>query len=366
MKYVISAGGTAGHINPALATAEELTRRNHQVIFAGTPNRLESKLVPQSGYKFKAFNARGFNRNKPISIFTAVSSILSSTKKAEKWLNDLNPDAVIGFGCYVSLAICRAAKKLNIPVIIHEQNSVMGMANKYISTFAKATCLTYERANTNKIKHVEITGNPVRSSVLNASKAEGRKMLDVPIEADMLLVFGGSLGAKKLNKSLIEIADELLKRNNLYIVHITGKEQYKNVIENLNLSKDMKNRYKVLDYQNKMGETLAAADLCICRAGASTLSELTARAIPALLVPFPYATENHQFHNAKTLLDCGCAWYVKDENVDKPEFKDKLIKLVDNKELRNKMRDSYKLFNSSNAAKKIVDIIENSSKHWEN
>lgn len=130
MKFVITSGGTAGHINPSLALAEELTSRGHEVIFAGTPNRLESKLVPDAGYKFKSFEATGFNRNKPLSIIKAMSSINKSTKKAQEWLNSEKPNAVIGFGSYVSIAVCRAANKLGIPYIIHEQNSVMGMANK--------------------------------------------------------------------------------------------------------------------------------------------------------------------------------------------------------------------------------------------
>ena len=156
---------------------------------------------------------------------------------------EINADAVVGFGCYVSLAICRAAKKLNIPYFIHEQNSVMGMANKYLCKGAKATCLTYKRAASKSANNPVVTGNPVRSTIFSATKEEGRKLLDIPVDAKMLLVFGGSLGANMLNKSITNMASELLDRKNLYIVHITGVKQYDDVLSNLNLDADKKCNY---------------------------------------------------------------------------------------------------------------------------
>ena len=354
MKVVLTAGGTAGHINPAIATAEELTKRGHEVIFAGTPNRLESKLVPQEGYEFKAFEAYGFNRRHPKTIVKALSSILKSTKLATAWLQEIKPDCVIGFGCYVSLAICRAAKKLGIPYAVHEQNSVMGMSNKYLSKNAKATCLTYKRADTGKCNNVVITGNPVRSKFLSVTKEEGRKMLGIPMNAKVLLVFGGSLGAKHINEAIVKLVPELLKRKNLYIVHITGRDQYDSVIEN----SETNDRYIVLPYQDKMGETMAAADMCISRAGASTLAEITAMCLPALLVPYPYATENHQFYNAKSLLDSGCVMYIPDHAVETKEFDDAVFKLVDDEDMRADMVEAFKAQEPEKSVKKLVSTLE--------
>ena len=183
-------------------------------------------------------------------------------------------------------------------------------------------------------------------------------MFKIPESAKVLLVFGGSLGAAHINKSIVKMANDLLERDDLYIVHIAGEKNYEEVLGSLSLDVDKAERYIVLAYQDKMAETLAASDMCISRAGASSISELTARALPALLIPYPYATENHQFYNAQALLDAGCAMYLNDSAVSTPEFEKAVIKLVDNVEMRENMHDAYKKFDASNAAKRIADIVE--------
>lgn len=310
--------------------------------------------MPQEGYEFKAFEAYGFNRRHPKTIIKAMSSIMKSTKLATKWLSEIKPDCVIGFGCYVSLAICRAARKLNIPFAIHEQNSVMGMSNKYLSKHASATCLTYERADTGKCNNVVITGNPVRSKFLSATKKEGRDLLKIPMEAKVLLVFGGSLGAKHINEAIVNLQTELLKRDNLYIVHITGKNQYDDVVAKAEANE----RYIVLPYQDKMGETMAASDMCISRAGASTLAEITAMCLPSLLIPYPYATENHQFYNAKSLLDIGCVMYIADNAVETKEFDNAVFKLIDDEDMRADMVEAFKSQEPEKSVKKLVSTLE--------
>ncbi|MDO5329430.1 MAG: undecaprenyldiphospho-muramoylpentapeptide beta-N-acetylglucosaminyltransferase [Coriobacteriia bacterium] len=342
MKFVLTTGGTAGHINPAIALAEELCDRGHNVLFAGTPNRLESKLIPNEGYAFRGFKAVGFNRRHPLTLIKAINSIIKSTKEAKKWLEDEKPDAVVGFGCYVSLAICRAAMKLNIPVVIHEQNSVMGMANKYLSKRVNATCLTYEHADTGKCREVILTGNPVRKKFFKTTKEEGRKLLNIPLDAKMLLVFGGSLGAKHINEAIYKMKDKILEDKNFYIVHITGKDTY-----------DSEDRYQVLEYQDRMAETMAAADKCISRAGASSLAEITAMKLPSLLIPYPLATENHQFYNAQSLIDSGCAMYMSDENIGKPEFENAVFKLLEDED----MAIAFKDIDARESVKKLADVV---------
>lgn len=359
MKFVITAGGTAGHINPALALAEELQKSGHEVFFAGSNNRLESKLVPLADFQFRGFKAQGFNRKKPSTLLKSIMTIQNSTKDAKRWLSEIKPNAVIGFGCYVSIAICRAAKKLKIPYIIHEQNSVMGMANKYLSRNANVTCLTYKHADTGKCNNVIVTGNPVRSKVFSAKCEDGRKLLNIPMNVNVLLVFGGSLGAAHINNEIAKMSKEILSRKNLYVVHITGESQYDNVCSSINLNDDEKERYIILPYQNQMAETLAASNMVISRAGASTLAELTARSLPALLIPYPNATENHQYYNAQELFNAGCVFCIEDKNVESKEFHDTLLNLIDNSELRDKMSKAYSQFNSLNSAKKIADILVN-------
>ena len=182
MRIVLSGGGTAGHINPALALADVLRERGHEVLFAGTPGGIESRLVPAAGIPYQAFEAAGFNRNHPLTLPKAIMKIQRSTKLARKWFTEVHPDCVVGFGGYVCIPVARAAEQRGIPVVVHEQNSVMGMANKYLARQARAVCLTYEHAAqalSDKSK-VVLTGNPVRASVFAATRAEGRAAFGIP------------------------------------------------------------------------------------------------------------------------------------------------------------------------------------------
>ena len=226
MLVVLSGGGTAGHINPALALAEVLEDRGVEVRFAGTPRGVESRLVPEAGIAFQPFEASGFNRKHPLSLVKALKLISHSTKEAKRWFAEIEPSAVVGFGGYVSIPVARAAEQMGIPVVVHEQNSVMGLANKELSKKARAVCLTYECAKEGvaipAATQVHVTGNPVRKKVLLATREEGRRMLGIPDDALMLLVFGGSLGARQLNEGIAALKSELLSRENLHVVHITG------------------------------------------------------------------------------------------------------------------------------------------------
>ncbi|MBP5313363.1 MAG: glycosyltransferase, partial [Eggerthellaceae bacterium] len=179
MRVVVSGGGTAGHITPALSVASYLQDNDVEVFYAGTPQGPEGNLARNAGLSFKAFEASGFNRTKPLTIVKGVRLILKSTRAALCWFEEIKPDVVVGFGGYVSIPVARAAQKMRIPVVLHEQNSVMGLANKYLSKHAQKVCLTYEYASrdvADKSKIV-LTGNPVRKEILTATRKEGRAML---------------------------------------------------------------------------------------------------------------------------------------------------------------------------------------------
>ncbi len=358
MKFIITAGGTAGHINPALALAEELKSRGHDVVFAGTPNRLEAKLVPSAGFNFKSFQTYGFNRKHPFSLFKALLSIIKATSQAKTWMKEYKPNAVVGFGCYVSLAICRAAFKLNIPVYIHEQNSVMGMANKYLSKKAECTCLSYNHAKTGNEKRVVVTGNPVRRSILNFTKKEGREYLNVPYNSTLLVVFGGSLGASSINESIINFAGKLLEQNNLYIVHVTGSKEYKKCCDLVKQKHLASEKYKLIEYENQMGKVLTAADCVISRAGASSLAEIQALCVPALLIPYPNATENHQYYNAKEWVEEGCAVMLDDSKLGSDEFKKLVLRLTSNSCFRKKLKECAKKQKMKNSTSLLADVVE--------
>lgn len=361
MRVLFAGGGTAGHINPALALAEELGRRGWEVLFAGTPTGVEAKLVADAGIPFKGFAASGFNRKKPLSLIKGVATIQKSTGAAKRWFKEIEPDVVVGFGGYVCVPVGRAAESLGIPVAVHEQNSVMGMANRYLARRAAAICLTYEHAasalDEGERGRVVLTGNPVRSQVLTATREAGRAMLGVPENARMLLVTGGSLGARHVNQAVMALKDELLSRPDLHIVHLTGRREFEAVKRDLALTDEQAARWQVIDYQDRMGDCMAAADVIVSRAGASSLAEISALAVPALLVPFPAATEDHQTMNARAYVDAGCAYLVPDAEVEDPVFAERLLRLIDDASERERMRSAARAQNTSDAAAKLADAV---------
>ena len=360
MRVILSGGGTAGHINPALALAEVLQARGHEVLFAGTPQGVEARLVREAGIPFTGFEASGFNRNHPTSIVKAVAKIQKSTGAAKRWFREIKPDVVVGFGGYVCIPVGRAAESLGVPAVVHEQNSVMGMANKYLAKRAEAVALTYEVAGApvaDKSK-LCVTGNPVRSSVLSSTREESRRELGIPNDALMLLVFGGSLGARHVNTAVCRLKDRLLAVDGLHVMHVTGPKELETVREALALTDEEAARWEVLGYQNRMGEAMAACDMVVSRAGATSLAEISARRIPALLVPFPFATEDHQTTNARAYVERGAAHMIADAEVESPEFERLLFDMIERPEVRDAMQTAAATFETEDAAGKLADVVD--------
>lgn len=361
MLVVLSGGGTAGHINPALALAEVLKERGCDVRFAGTPQGVEGRLVREAGIPFQAFEAAGFNRNHPLTLPKGVAKIQKSTGAAKKWLAEIGADIVVCFGGYVCIPVGRAAEKLGIPAVIHEQNSVMGMANKYLAKKAHAVCLTYEHAaaplKEPARSRVVLTGNPVRRSVLSATRAEGRERLGVPEDARLLLVTGGSLGARHLNQAVCAMKSDLLSAPDVHVVHVTGPKEYDAVRDALALTPEEEKRWHLFGYLDFMGAAMAAADAIVSRAGASSLAEVSARALPALLVPFPFATEDHQTTNARAYVKAGCAYLVADDEVEGPEFAQLVHSLLDDADVRARMSAAARAQKTEDAAARLADVV---------
>lgn len=361
MRIVLSGGGTAGHINPALALAEVLQSRGCEVLFAGTPAGVEARLVPAAGIPFVPFEAQGFNRSHPLTLPKAVLKIAKSTRAAREWFDEIKPDCVVGFGGYVCIPVARAAEQRGIPVVVHEQNSVMGMANKYLARRAAAVCLTYEHAaaalGEPAASRVVVTGNPVRASVFSATREQGRAAFGVPADARMLLVTGGSLGARHLNQALAALKGTLLSYPDLHIVHVAGPKELERVQEALALSPAEAARWQVLGYTDRMGEAMAAADVVVSRAGATSLAEISARALPALLVPFPFATEDHQTMNARACVEAGAALMVPDAEVEGPQFAQALVRLIEDGDLRGRMAAAARAQKTRDAAALLADEV---------
>lgn len=327
--------------------------------YAGTPDRLESRLVPAAGLPYKAFEVAGFARSHPLSLFKSLKKISRSTRLARAWFDEIKPDAVIGFGGYVCIPVARAAEQVGIPVVLHEQNSVMGLANRYLSKRAARVCLTYADTigNETPVNRICVTGNPVRRAVLTATRQEGLDLYGMPADACVLLVFGGSLGAQHLNHALITLKDELLSRPNVQVIHITGTRDFDATEEALALTDAQRKRWHLLGYQDEMPATLAAADCIVSRAGATSLAEISARCIPALLVPYPQATEDHQTKNATEYVASGAAIMIPDADLDTPEFPLAVLDLVDDADLRRRMSAAAHSLDTANAAEKLADAV---------
>ena len=365
LEVAIAAGGTAGHINPALALAEELRDRGHHVRFFGQTAKLEGRLVPEAGFELVPVVVSGFDRSRP---WTLASS-LYRMRRAQSQISSLfsaegAPDVAVGFGAYVEMALLNCCHRLHVPYVLHEQNSVPGLANKALAPHAETVCISvpaarevFEREG-RRSPSVVLTGNPVRRSVVNANREEGRAAFGVEPGETMLLVFGGSLGAAHINQGVCRLKRELLSRGGLVVVHSTGADGFDQTVSDLALTPEEQLRWRVMPYISNMGQALAAADLVLSRAGASSIAEIAALAVPSLLVPYPFATADHQTTNARYLVDAGAAVLVPDDKIDEPVFSEKLLSLVDEPARRDQMRAAARGLAQQSAAAALADQVE--------
>ena len=364
----IAAGGTAGHINPALALAEELRDRGHEVHFFGQATRLEAQLVPQAGFDFTPIRVTGFDRARPWTLVSALWRMRRAQAAIGRHLAATRrPDVAVGFGAYVELPLLNWCASQGIPVVLHEQNSVPGLANKALAAKAARVCVSLPvaidafRERVGAATQIVVTGNPVRSSVIRASGAAGRAHNDIPADATLLVVFGGSLGAAHLNEGVIALKDELLGREGLYLIHSTGQRDYDHVVSALDLTDEQAGRWQVRPYIDAMGEVLAASDLVLARAGASSIAEIAALAVPSMLVPYPHATADHQTTNATYLVGVGAAVMLADDRIDTPVFSHELLSLVDDGARREAMRVAARGLGQDRAASALADQVESAA-----
>ena len=360
MRILVSGGGTAGHIYPALTVAARLAAEGHEVTFVGTPDGLEARLVPEAGVSFHAVKSSGFDRGNPLTLLTSAVKVLASVGAALRVLRRVAPDVVVGFGGYVSLPIGVAATLKRVPLVLHEQNSVPGLANRILARWARAVAVTYPESadRLTRAGSVVVTGNPVRDAVLEASRERGREALGVGDDAVVVLVFGGSRGARHINEAMRSLAPQLLREPRVQVIHVAGHAEYGDVVRALDdvLGADA-GRYTVLDYVERMGDAIAASDVVVARAGATSIAEITAIGRASVLVPYPYATDDHQTGNARAVADAGGAIIVPDGELDTPRFAEAVLSLVSDAAARGRMAEAAARLGHRDATQRVASVV---------
>lgn len=365
MHILFAGGGTAGHINPALAVAGYIREKHPDahISYIGTSDKLEAKLVPEMGYNFRTISVAGFQRKLTLKNIgkniSAAGKALTSSINARKILKEIQPDVVVGTGGYVSGPVLREAAKLGIKTAIHEQNAYPGVTTKMLAPHVDAVLLAMPEAEKYlKLKKKPyITGNPVRKELLNITYEQARQTLGID-SRPMILSFGGSLGARRINEAVSGLIEWHNGTDKFYHIHGTGKSGYESVInyfkeKNITLS----DKIDIREYIKDMNVCMAAADLVICRAGAITLSELLACGKPAILIPSPYVAENHQYHNALTLKHIGAAEIIEEKDLTTEKLIDVVDKLIENKSKLSAMSNAAKNGAIIDANERIYEII---------
>lgn len=323
MKILFAGGGTAGHINPALAVAGYIREQlpESKLLYIGNKGGMEERLVPAAGFAFKTVKISGFQRKvTPKNILEnvkTVSRIFTSGSQAKRIIQEFRPDICLGTGGYVSGPVLRAAMQLGVPAVIHEQNAYPGVTNKMLSKHATRVLLAVEDAR----KYFPgadcvLTGNPIRQEILRADYHAARAKLGLD-SRPLILSFGGSLGARTMNESIADLLVQSGKSGQFQHIHAYG--QYGRWLPELlgkkGLNLRLATNIQVREYITDMPDCLAAADLVICRAGAITLSELQAQGKPAILIPSPNVAENHQYHNAMAMVNRNAAVILEEKNL---------------------------------------------------
>lgn len=369
MRVILSGGGTAGHAYPALTVADLLVDRGHEVAFVGTPEGLEARLATEAGIEFHAVTARGFDRSNPLSLLASAAVNVRSAWQVRRLIKRFDPDVVAGFGGYVSLPVGLAAVSRGVPLVLHEQNSIPGLANRVLSRWARAVGVTYEGSirRLARPSRGSVTGNPVRPAVLHADRDRGRRELGLDPSAVVLLVFGGSRGARHINDVFVTLAPELMALPSLQVLHVAGRIEAASVAERVRSAvAHASGRYQVVDYIDAMGDAIAAADVVVSRAGATSIAEITAIGRAAVLVPYPFATDDHQTLNARSVERARGALVVPDADIEGMAFKEAVIGLIEDKVRREAMASASAELGRRDAAERVAALIEGAAREGEN
>lgn len=361
---IISGGGTGGHIYPALSIADGIKNRfkKAELIYVGTRNGLEADIVPKHGYTFESISACGLRRKLS---FNNIKTLIKSCKGFYQSMNIIRtfkPDLVIGTGGYVCGSIVMAAVISRLPTLIHEQNVLPGITNRLLSKFVDVIAVAFEDSIRYFPKDkVTVTGLPLRPGIFCVKKENAYTALKLKSGIPVMLVFGGSRGAQSINTAMIEVVRHFYNKDKLQIIHVTGKsgyEKYRKTLKEKGIKLDDFGNIKVIPYLYNMQDALAIADLVVCRAGATTIAEITALGLPSILIPYPYAVGNHQELNARVLEERGAAVVISDFKLTGSKLIEQIEKLLNSMNILSNMADASLKMGKPRALEDILNVID--------
>lgn len=360
MKVIIAAAGTGGHINPGIAIANEIKKHypNADITFIGTPRGLENDLVPRSGYKLKTIEAYGIRRKISLSNFKNACKTLKSYKTAKNIIKEIKPDIVIGTGGYICGPVFSGAFKYKIPTVIHESNAFPGVAVKVLSKKTDTVLVGFEDAKKRlpKAKNVVVTGTPTKFNKIDLTEEQKqtiKKQFKINNNLPVVTVFGGSQGAESINKCFIDIINNKLN-SDYQIIWAVGQKKYEEVRNSI---KELYNA-AVVPYIYNMEEVLNLADLVVSRSGAMTITEVAKCGKPAIFIPYPYATENHQEYNARVLANVDAARIVLDKELSSEKLNNEIKNIITDKQKQVQMAKNAERIAIKDVNEKIYKEIE--------
>ena len=367
MKIMFVAGGTGGHINPAIAVANEVKRLepNAEILFVGTEGRMETRIVPNAGFELKTLKMNGFSRNMSLSgikqnLETAYLTLKASSD-AKKIISEYKPDVVVGFGGYVTGPVVRTAVKMGVKTAIHEQNAFPGVANKALAKLVDKVMLTSAAAEKYmKCKNPPVvTGLPVRREIIKTDRDFARATLGLKNDDMLVLSMGGSLGADAINNAVVTMLTTLKDEKNICFLHSTGKygKWVGEKLKENGVAYGKGTNIEIREYIDNMDICLPACDVVISRAGASSISEIAILGKPSILIPSPNVAENHQFHNAMTLAENDGAILIEEKNLDGEILAKTMQDLKNNRQKLDTISQNALKNAKTNALSEICKIV---------
>ncbi len=357
MNIVISAGGTGGHIYPAIAIINKFKEKDKKtnILYIGTHNRMEKDLIPQLGIRYEELEIYGFSTKLIGRDIKNIFLIKKAQKKCQKLFQDFKPDVVIGAGGYVTMPVLSTAFKMKIPVVIHEQNSVPGKTNRYLASKANLVCVSYETSKQyfKKAPKVVYTGNPCGENALKGPKLT-KESLGLAKDKKLVLIVSGSLGSNTINSFFKKVLSRVDDSANYEVLYITGKAYYEEFSKDTTFSKNV----KIIPYLDNMAGLLHCVDLIISRAGAGTLAEILATQIPSIIIPSPYVANNHQYYNALDLKNKKVSIMIEEKDLDDKKMYELITALLKENETYKQMQENLRDINMKNSS----DIIYNEIK----